>query len=264
VATARKDLFTLKTKTMKNKIAHVALSVATLFTALGAASCEKKETKEPTATDKKWIVTYRDVMLGNQKNYSLGHFFKSKTGEVIPVEQAQGQQKSLSMVMFTEYGDGVILTFPGNAYDASTFKSEIPDNRLFAQNPGGMNHWSPGNLNSGEVTLASYDGTINKMTLAEFNTLSASGDWSSFESAFKLYNGGESDLSYVANYVLGPGNGDIYLIQLNNSVRAIIYIKNVVPSSANGGSIKFDIIIEGSDAYAKNPDAEPLQPPGKD
>ena len=238
----------MKTNTLKQLLGLAILSVIVLTT-----SCQKSEKAKTSTT---WTKTYRNVILGDQKNYQIGHFFKPKTGEVIAVESAQSQQNALAMVMYTEYGNGVLFTFPGNAYEATGFKDDLAQNRLFTQNPGGMNNWDQSNLNSGEIaTAATLD---RKMSNAEFETLATGNDWTAFDSKFKEYNGGDPNL-FSITYAI-PNLGDVYLVQLNSSVRAFVYVKNIVPVSANGGSIKFDIVIEGSKAFSTNDNANKLQP----
>ncbi len=217
---------------------------------------------DPKPDEKAWIVVYRDVTLGDQENLTIGHFLQSSTGTVIPVEQTSGKEESLAMMFFTEYSANyAVLTFPGNATSAAAY--DISSNRLFQQTQGGLNQWPQTKMNSGEITRPHKSG--KDMTLQEFNELAGSNDWSKFDALFKSYNGGATDLSFVANYQ-HAANGDLYMLQLNNTVRAFIYVKNVVPSSANGGHIRFDMIIEGQEAYVPMPDAEVVQPtrPGKD
>lgn len=231
-----------------------------LATASGFSSCDKKSDPGPASPEKQhWVKVYKDVMLGDQENHTIGHFLRTQNGQVVAVENAQTQQEYLSMMYYTQYGANyVVFTFPGNGHSAAAY-SDIETNRLFIQNPGGIDHWAQTNLNTGEIDRAYRNGA--DMTVSEFNTLAASASWSDFNAKFNYFNGDKADLSSGSFIV--PGNGEIYMIQLNNTVRGFIRVKSVVPSSANGGSIKFDMIIEGGDDYAADTESKYVQP-GKD
>lgn len=243
------------------------LLLNTLVLAFAAAtlmSCEKS-TDNPKPSDpiaeKKWVVYYKDVILGDQNNYTNGHFLKSKTGEVVKLENSSSQQNALTMMFFREYGGNVVFTFPGNAWEAQTIKNDTIDNpnRLIYQSPLGTNFWSATNLNTGELK---YAGTLDgDMTSSEFNTLAASLNWSDFDATFKSYNSGDANLSFVNNYIF-PSNGDIYQIQLNDEIRAFLLVKNVTKSPTNG-SIRYDLIIEGGEEFVANPSTTHINP-GKD
>ena len=202
-----------------------------------------------------WIKVYRDVIMGDQTNTTYGPFLQTSTGKAIDLENAANLQKEIALVFFTEYNANyATLTFPGNATAAASYGTD--DIAVFTENPGGMNHWDQQNLNSGMITTAGS--SSNEMTAADFNTVAASNDWNSFSKMFRQFNSGSGKLSYTSNYVHVEGN-TIYMFQVNNAVRGFIYIKNLVPKSAKGGSIKFDIIIEGGDEF-KSTDAKVLQP----
>lgn len=247
---------------MNTKFIKSALTTALL---LGSASvfpsCDKKSDPGPTPPTEKqhWVKVYKDVMLGDQENHAIGHFLRTQNGQVVAVEAAQTQQEFLSMMYYTQYGANyVVFTFPGNGHSASAY-TDIETNRLFVQNPGGIDHWAQSNLNTGEIDRAYRDGAY--MTVAEFDALASSRNWGDFDARFTYFNGGQADLS--AGSFLVPGNGEIYMVQLNNTVRGFIRVKSVVPSSANGGSIKFDMVIEGGDDYNLDDVAKNIQP-GKD
>ncbi len=230
---------------------------ATLFCAavLPFSSCSKSDSPAP-AVKNNWVRVYKDVMLGDQENKTLGHFLKTKNGSVVAVESAQGEQAYLSMMYYTEYaGNYVVLTFPGSAESASAYK-ETDVNRLFIQNPGGINQWEQSNLTTGEIHAAYRDGAY--MTTGEFEAVAAAANWAEFDKQFSNFNGGQGDLS-AGNFV-APENGMVYLVQLNNTVRALVRVKSVVPKSANGGSVKLDMIIEGGDDYSKSSEAVYVQP----
>lgn len=247
-------------KLLKNSIAFIALlTFAGTFTA-----CTKDNNPTPKPTESKhWIKVYKDVILGNQDNHTYGQFFKSQTGEAIALENAKPQAKYLSMMFFTGYGHGTYLTFPGDGF--STGDLNLDENRLFHQPGLGIEFWPQGEMNSGELTLAIkgyVDGTtdLDYMTASEFNALADNPTWENFIAKYKECNDGSTELNFVANYT-GVDNGDIFLIQLNNTVRAFLRVKNVVPDGgAAGGNIKFDIIIEGSDDYADDSSTEYIQP----
>lgn len=229
-----------------------------LGTATGLSSCDKKSDPAPApVTEKKhWVKVYTDVMLGDQENHAIGHFLRTQDGQVIAVENAQTQQEFLSMMYYTQYGANyVVLTFPGNGHSAAAY-TDIETNRLFIQDPGGIDHWAQANLNTGEIERAYRNGA--DMTLSEFTELATSRSWTDFNARFNYFNGGNADLS--SGSFLVPGNGEIYMVQLNNTVRAFVRVKSVVPSSANGGSIKFDMIIEGSDDYTASSESNKVQP----
>ena len=202
-----------------------------------------------------WIKVYHDVIMGDQSNTTYGPFLQTGNGQVISLEHAARLQKEIALVFFTEYGANyATLTFPGNATAAASYGTD--DIATFTENPGGMNHWDQQNLNSGMITTAGN--SSGDMSGADFNTVAASNDWNTFSKMFRQFNSGSSKLSYTNNYIHVEGN-TVYMFQVNNAIRGFIYIKNLVPKSAKGGSIKFDLIIEGGDEF-KNSDAKVLQP----
>ncbi len=237
------------------------LLAATAFTLM---SCEKKPTPkvdDPTVTppvvETKFVVSYKDVILGNQNNNTIGQFFKTQNGEVVSIENAFLQQGYMSMVFFTEYGNNrIFLTFPANAYSES-FSKEDETNNLFDRPSVGINYWQASNLNSGEVKLA---GTMDKdMKKNEFDALASSLNWKEFDTKFKEYNSGDGDLSFTAKSIT-PDVGSVYMVQLNNTIRAFIYIKNLSPGGASGGTLKFDIVIEGGGDYSNDPSTRRVAP----
>ncbi len=244
---------------MKKKICNVAdlryLWILSLFLLF---SCEKKAKSEPVMpAQDKWVVVYRDVMLGDQNNTKIGQFLKTQTGEVKDIALAFSEQGYMSMMYFSEYGNNrLYLTFPGNAY-SEAFSKEDEENNLFNRAGVGLNYWEAANLNSGEITHAA---TLDQdMSKAEFEALASGLQWSEFDVKFRAYNSGDADLSFVAG-AMGPENGSVYMLQLNNAIRAFIYIKNVIPGSASGGSVQFDMVIEGSGAYNSDPSTKRVNP----
>lgn len=202
-----------------------------------------------------WIKVYRDVIMGDQSNTTYGPFLQTSNGQVINLENAARLQKEIALVFFTEYNANyATLTFPGNATAAASYGTD--DMATFTENPGGMNHWDQQNLNSGMITTAGT--SSNQMSQADFNTVATSNDWNTFSKMFRQFNSGSSKLSYTSNFMHVEGN-TVYMFQINNAIRGFIYIKTLVPKSAKGGSIKFDLIVEGGDEF-KSGDAKVLQP----
>ncbi len=224
-------------------------------------SCSKTEAT-PTPVKQHWVKVYKDVILGDQDNSTYGQFLKSQTGESVLLNSAKSQAQYLSMMYFTGYNNGAYLTFPGNM--ASTGDLDLDTNPLLHDTQNGIDSWAQTDVNTGEILRASY-GYINGssqldfMKPAEFNELITNPTWDKFAAKYKACNSGSLDLDFVNNYVF-PANGDIYLVQLNNTVRAIVYVKSVVTSGNNGGSLKCDIIIEGSDENTGNSNAQNIQP----
>lgn len=220
-------------------------------------SCDKTATPGPKSEDQKWIVHYKDIMLGDQNNTGIGQFLKTQTGTVFSIENAFAQQGSMSMVYFSEYGSNrLYLTFPGNAY-SEAYSKESEENNLFDRPTVGLNHWQSADMNSGEISLAA---TMDQdMSKAEFDALASGLNWKDFDSKFRAYNTGDADLSNVAE-MISPGNGDVYMLQLNNTIRAFIYIKNVIPGGASGGSVRFDMVIEGGSVYNNDPTTKRINP----
>lgn len=233
-------------------------AVITLAIIVGFCIATYAQNKKATLTKKpaeRWIKTYRDVMMGDQSNNTHGQFLKTASGEVVPIEDADKFQKEIGFVFFTEYNANyATLTFPGNAAAAASYGTD--DVGVFTEKPGGMNYWEQGNLNSGEITIAAT--SDQEMSQVDFNTVATSNDWNEFSKTFRQYNSGSGKLSFTNKYVHVAGN-TVYMFQLDNTVRGFIYIKNLVPKSAKGGSLKFDMIIEGSNEYDNNA-AKILQP----
>jgi hypothetical protein len=202
-----------------------------------------------------WVKVYRDVIMGDQSNTTYGPFLQTSNGQVITLENASKLQKEIALVFFTEYdGNYATLTFPGNATAAASYGTD--NIAAFTENPGGMNHWDQQNLNSGLVTSAAN--SSGDMAATDFNAVAASNDWNTFSKMFRQFNSGSSKLSYTNNYIHIESNM-VYMFQVNNAIRGFIYIKNLVPKSAKGGSIKFDLIVEGGDEF-KSSDTKVLQP----
>lgn len=232
---------------MKKSLLFFALLGSLIF----IASC-KSDDPAPVVVPASWVATYSNVVLGDQNNYTNGHFLQPQTGLSIALEDVGTQDRTLAMLFFTESGGAnSILTFPADGDYAST--SGTSSIRLFTQVPGGINDWNQSTLNSGMI-----DAHIS-MTPTEFSELLAAKDWTKFNEAYKANNNGDEVLVDIV-WALNPKAGDVYLLQFNGLVRAIMYVKGVVTSGASGGNIRFDMIVEGRDIYSNNSEANQLQP----
>ena len=175
----------------------------------------------------KYLMSYRDIMMDDQKNTKFGPFFVPSTGQCVDIESANEMQKDVAMVLFSGYGGGLILTFPANAKE-SDLSISYDDIDLFKED--GIGGWEQENVNSGEL----YKGSMGD---AAFEKLMEENTWKAFNAAYS----NNMDGQYV-NYT-NPNTG-VYCIKFSNSLRALMRIKNIVPKSSKGGSIKFDIIVE--------------------
>ncbi len=206
-------------------------------------------------TDKKWVTAYQNITLGNQKNYTDGHFLKLKTGESVKLENVGGQEAFMAFMIFTDYGvNNTYLTFPANAADAATFKNELATNRLFTQPTVGLNNWGTAKMTNGMIYK------VSAITAADFTNLVSTKDWNAFDIYFKKCNGNEEFLSYRLSYDLEPTAGNFYLLQFNGLVRAIMYAKSYVKKADGSTAFTFDIVVESREANAKLDLAKNLQP----
>ncbi len=203
-----------------------------------------------TTGDKRWIVYYTDIALGNQGNNTLGHFLKPKTGESVKVDEAKGQEEFLAMLIFTEKGY-MKLTFPADAEEASAYK-EFDENSLFSQQTGGLQSWPAEKLNSGMLYEA------RGLDAVEFNKLAKSKDPAHFDQLFRQCNSGDEKLQFKMEYAMNLTAGIVYLVQFNNLVRGIMLIKSV--KKGDSASLVFDLILEGRSDYADIDLAKQLQP----
>jgi hypothetical protein len=225
------------------------LVLGCILTAMFFACSKNEDSAEETSS---WVAKYENVSLGAQDNYSLGHFFKPQTGESIALANVAGQEQKLAMLFFTESGgQNTFLTFPADGTAASTFGTK--DIRQFTQANVGINFWESEKMVSGMIYEAD-------MTALEFDHLADGITWGKFDDTFIAQNNGKSDLSYKLSYELNPKAGDVYLIQFDGVIRGIICIRGVVGTSLQGGSIRFDALIEAHDKYEKNKSAKNLMP----
>ena len=200
--------------------------------------------------DKRWILYYKDIALGNQNNNTLGHFLKPKTGESVKLDEAKGQEEFLAMLIFTEKGY-VKFTFPADAEKASAYK-EFDKNPLFSQQTGGLQSWPAEKMNNGMLCEA------RGLDAVEFNKLAKSKDPANFDQWFRKCNNGEEKLRFKMEYAMNPSAGIIYLVQFNNLVRGILLLKSVKEGA--DASLVFDLILEGRSDYADIDLAKNLQP----
>jgi outer membrane protein OmpA-like peptidoglycan-associated protein len=200
--------------------------------------------------DKRWILYYKDIALGNQNNNNLGHFLKPKTGESVKLDEAKGQEEFLAMLVFTEKGY-VKLTFPADAEEASAYK-EFDKNPLFSQQTGGLQSWPAEKMNNGMLYEA------KGLDAVEFNKLAKSKDPANFDQWFRKCNSGEEKLRFKMEYAMNPSAGIIYLVQFNNLVRGILLLKSVKEGA--DASLVFDLILEGRSDYIDIDLAKNLQP----
>ncbi|RYZ22787.1 MAG: hypothetical protein EOP49_46415, partial [Sphingobacteriales bacterium] len=180
---------------MKSILKKTAAITLALLTGLCIASFAQKKTAGAKAPER-WVKVYRDIMLGDQSNTSIGQFLKTATGQAIAVEDVSQIQKEIGLVFFTEYGGNyATLTFPGNAAAAASYGTDQIG--VFTE-PGGLNNWEASNMHSGYITNAGVN--AEAMSQADFNTLAASNDWNNFSKTFRQYNSGSGTLAYVLNY----------------------------------------------------------------
>ncbi|MFV0606619.1 MAG: hypothetical protein ACK5NK_12330 [Niabella sp.] len=213
--------------------------IVLMLLTMHAVSAQKKTAKpapikaKPAIT--KTVSVYKDVMMGDQRNTKYGQFFIAKTGKVVDLDAAKEMPEDASLVFFREYGDNVLLTFPGNAREASAFKSEYAENPLFSESTGGVDAWEQGLVMTGDIVASD-------LKTDQFNEITQNLTWKSFSQNFIVANGGTNKVGGIS-YVT-PDNGKVYLIRLNNTLRALLLVKSVIRSGTKSGSIKFDIIVE--------------------
>jgi hypothetical protein len=217
------------------------------FLLIAFTGCEKEKEK-----NLEWTVDYSNVVVGDQHNYTSGHFFMPRTGEVVFVENTADIENSLALMFFTEAdGRNTFLTFPAHGETASTWGTT--NMRHFTKNPSGVNFWTHSDMVSGMIFRAS-------MTTDEFDLLKSNLTYKEFNKVFMSKNNGNENLTFRSNYILNPESGNVMLLQLNGLVRAIMCVRGVVPSSPTGGSIRFDIIVEGKEKYKNNSNSKYIQP----
>lgn len=239
-----------KLETKANETVDKVIDSVNLSDLFSKKKKKKKETKDPDRAGEKineshtvsqegitssveksgkYVTYYQDVMMGDQKNTKYGPFFIPSLGQSVDVETADEMQKKVAMVLFSGYGGALILTFPANAKE-SDLSSSYDEIDMFKENEGGMGSWEQENINSGQL----YKGSMSD---AAFEKLAETNSWKAFNTAYS--NAMDGMYSTYTN----PNTG-VYCIKFSTSLRALMRIKNVIPKSGKGGSIKFDIIIE--------------------
>lgn len=205
------------------------------------------------ASDKKWVTAYQNITLGNQLNYTNGHFLKLKTGETVKLENVAGQEQYMAFLIYTDYGGNCNITFPSDAADATAYPTTLATNRLFTQVNVGLNYWGATKMVNGMIYKTS------KMTAADFSKLATSKDWAQFDAAYRNDNGGKEFLNSLS-YQLTPTAGNVYLLQFNGVIRAIMCAKNYVAKQDGSSAYTFDIIVESREENAGLNLAKYLQP----
>ncbi len=218
------------------------------FLAGSFTSCD-----DPVA-GKKWVTAYQNITLGNQLNYTNGHFLKLKTGESVKLENVGGQEQYMVFLIYTDYGGNCNITFPADAADATAYPAMLKTNRLFTQETVGLNFWDAAKMVNGMIYK------VSKMTAVDFSKLAASKDWAQFDAAFRNDNTGEEFLSYRLSYSLTPSAGEVYLLQFNGVVRAIMCAKSYVTKADGSSAYAFDLLVESREENAGLDLAKYLQP----
>lgn len=234
---------------MKTTLFHFFLlcGISALFADI-FISCD-----DDPASGKKWVTAFQNITLGNQLNTTNGHFLKLKTGESVKLENVGGQEQYMAFLIYTDYGGNCNITFPADAADATAYPATLATNRLFTQANVGLNFWDAPKMVNGMI------GNAFKMTAADFAKLASSKDWAQFDTAFRNNNGGEEYLNELS-YALTPTAGNVYLVQFNGLVRAIMCAKSYVPKADGSTAYTFDIIVESREENAGLDLAKYLQP----
>ncbi len=215
-----------------------SLSIALLGVASLFASC-KKETTEPNNSNepRRWLKVYNNVILGDDKNTAEGQFFNTRTGAVVKLADAASVRSQLSLLYSVTYGGATYMSAPAtlDAADPYNTEDDADAEPIYSAPGAGIASWSAADKNS--IMLHLED-----MPSSEFDALAGS-SWTAFDAAFKKYNDGEADLSFAADAV-APDAGDVYLIQINGSLRCIMQVQTSSFSQADG-FVKFNLIVEG-------------------
>lgn len=223
---------------------------ATAFLLLGTllvSSCKKEDSN--TATPHRWIKTYSSITLGDDNNSTDGQLLNTRTGQVVKLADAAPVRSQLSLLYYVTYGGNAYLSAPANlaSEDAYYGSNKGP---IYTTPGAGLDYWNSAEKNSVEVRLS-------KMTSYEFDQLVSANNWLDFDAAFRKYNDGKADLSFVLNSALNPETGSIYLIELNGGLRCIVQILSASPTQT-GGFVRLKIIIEGRDDMSNA--GKPLMP----
>lgn len=211
---------------------YLQLAAALLCAAsLTFSSCSKSDGDSNTATPRRWVKTYSNIVIGDDENDAEGQFLNTRTGQVVKLRNSASVRSQLSLLYSVTYGGASYLTAPANLDAEDPYNT---DRGPIYEAPGlGILDWSSNELNS--IELYHCD-----MTAAQFGQIS---DWKSFDNAFRINNDGEPDLS-AGNSIMGPSAGQIYLLQINGSLRCIAQVITA-SNSQTTGFIKLNIIVEG-------------------
>lgn len=211
------------------RLMSLLLGAATLL-----SSCSKKN-DETAATPKRWTKMYRNVILGDDENPAEGQFLNTMTGQVIKLQDAAPIRNQLSLLYSVTYGGNAYLSAPANLDEDDPYDND--EGPIYNAPGAGINSWSSSEKNSMEIYFCN-------MTGSEFDQMAGAGTWAAFDNAFRKNNNGEADLSFTLNSELDPAANNVYLIQLNGSIRCIVRITTASPAQTNG-FLKFDIVVEG-------------------
>ena len=225
------------------------LSSITMITM--STSCKKSDSTTTSTSD--WVV-YDELTLGDQFSTSFGSFFKPQTGLAVSLSTASTEQPSIGLMFFTvQNGADYYLAFPA----AASSLVDTSSNTLFSESTYGVDYWSASNLVTGIITPCS-------MSQSDFENLTSENSWSSFNQAFTTQNNNSANLSSGSKYVKNPAFGNVYLVQFNNLIRAIICLKSVISTSPYGGSLTLSALIEGKSSYESLAGAKYIMPSPSD
>lgn len=210
------------------------------------------KTNEPDALDKRWITVYQNVTIGGH-NYSGGNFLYLKTGQTIKLNLVTtDNQKHLALFYPTTNINGYIC-FPADANDPFDGAGSTPNTPLFTQDPQGVKHWNASVKTGGKIQRT------KTLTIQEFSDLASLRDPKNFDALYRANNNntGKEFISGLT-YALNPKSGESYLLNFNGLIRAIMWVRSA--SIGAGGSITFDLIVEGRQSYNRFDQTKHLQP----
>lgn len=204
-----------------------------LLAALCLGSCTKED-DEPI-TPRRWVKVYNNITLGDDENSSEGQFLKSRTGQVVKLQDAAPVRSELVLVYNVTYGNTSYLSSPADMDAADPY--EPYEGPIYNAPGAGIDFWASNEKNSVEMHTVA-------MPAAEYDQLANGSNWQNFDAAFRKYNDGDADLSFTAHEIYNPGVGEVYLIQINASLRCIARV-TAASSSQTTGFLSFKLIIEG-------------------
>ena len=210
---------------------------------------ETNESEDVTENDR-WVVFYKNVKLENRENGENGSFLKPRTGESVRLEEVKGQEESLALLMYADTR-ATFFTFPADAANAGEF-TKFENSRLYQQESVGLKFWPQ------EKKVGGLAQKAQKLDVVWFNEVAKSGDPNAFDAAFKEENNGKEKIGNGSAYVISFKPGDVFLLQFNGTVRAILLVKTVV--SEQLGTFIFDLLVEGREEFTDIDLAQALQP----